>query len=223
MTAPTAPWTTAEVCAYLMSTTLKTGTNFTATSTPNTTMVTTFIGWISSQIEMQFSMAGYLIPLAELSGETWPSSQTTYLQLVATLGSVAMAGGYSQRPLPAVAPGRISSSGNVFQDLYNAELNKIYNMQTGKTYLNFRARYGIGTPAQEALTDPQGPSTDFMEGYFDPEKYYDNWMVANKVLAIQQTMVDMDINWDYMYRLLNRGLGGSVYESNRYDYSERVL
>lgn len=223
MTAPVSPWTTSEAVAFLMGVTLKTGTNFTTTTNPTLAAVTQFISWISSQIELQFSMAGYILPLAEIADETWPTSQTTYLQLIATLGTVAMAGGFAQKPLPAIAPGRSGSSGNVFQDLYNAELAKIYNPQTNATYLNFRATYRVGSPAQIACSDPRGPMTDFMEGYYDPMRHYDNYQIADKILAIQQSLGDMDISWDYMYRVLNRGFGTSIYESVYNNFSEKLL
>lgn len=215
MAAIAPPFTTSAAVAMLMSVTLKTATDFTTTTFPTLAMVNQFISWVSSQMELQFSMAGYVVPFTEVSGETWPTSQTTYLQLVATLGTVAMAGGFAQKPLPAIAPGRAGGSGNVFQDLYNAELLKIYDPQTKQTYLNFRSGYRIGSPAQVALTDPRGPTTDFLEGYYDSFRYYDNWHIANKIMAIQMTFEDMDINWDYMYGLagFNRGLGTSAYES----------
>jgi hypothetical protein len=223
MTAVSPPFSTPEAVAYLMSIPLKTGTNFTTTTNPTLAAVTQFISWISSQMELQFSMAGYILPLAEIADETWPTSQTTYLQLVATLGTVAMAGGFAQKPLPAIAPGRSSSSGNVFQDLYNAELAKIYDSANNKTWLNFRSQYRIGTPAQIALTDPRGPTTDFLEGYYDPYRHYDNYAIANKVLAIQLSLEDLDISWDYMYGILSRGLGTSIYESIQTNFSERLL
>lgn len=224
MAAPSSStWTSPEAVAYLMGVTLKGAAAFNDVTNPTKTMVQTFIGWIASQVEMQFSMAGYLIPLAELSGETWPASQTAYLQLVTTLGTVAMAGGYAQKPLPAVAPGKAGGTGNVFGDLYNAELAKIWNPQTKATTLNFRAAYRIGSAAQIALTDPRGPTTEFMEGYYDPMRYYDNWLIADKLMAIEHAMTDMDISWDYMFGLLNKGFGTSIYESVGPATDERVL
>ena len=104
MAAPTSPYTTSILVASLMGTTLKLATDFSTSSTITRTQVDQFISWISSQIDLQFSMAGYTLPLAELSGETWPTSQTTWLQITATLVAVAMAGGYAQKPLPAIAP-----------------------------------------------------------------------------------------------------------------------
>ena len=209
MAAPTSPYTTSILVASLMGTTLKLATDFSTSSTVTKTQVDQFISWISSQIDLQFSMAGYTLPLAELSGETWPTSQTTWLQITATLGAVAMAGGYAQKPLPAIAPGRGGGSGNTFQDLYQAELNKIYNPQTKQTYLNFRAQYRVGTPAQIALTDPRGPTSDFMEGRLDPVRYYDNWCIADSILNVQAYLESLGIAWDYMYDYagLNRGIG----------------
>lgn len=210
MTAPVSPFTTSAAVAYFAKAMLKGNTDFDDVDTnPKKAVVDTFISMVSAQMEMQFSSAGYYIPLAEIAGETWPTAQTTYLNLVATLGSVAIVGGYSQRPLPAVGPGTSGSSGNVFQDLYNAELQKIYDPATRRTSLNFRANYRIGTPAQITLTDPKGPTSDFLEGRYDPQRYLGLVEVANQIMNIQALMGKSGLDWDYMYGLfgINKGYG----------------
>lgn len=214
MAVATAPYTTSAAVAIMMNVPLKGGTDFAndGTTVPTKTAVETMIGWISSQIDLQFSMAGYILPFAALTDESWPTTQTTYLQLIATLGTAAMAGGYSQKPLPAVSPGRTGGTGNVLQDLYLAELKKIFDPQFNRTSLNFRSTYRIGTPAQIALTDPRGPTTDFLEGHYDPYRQLDNWDIAQNILDIERGMRDMSISWDYLYRVLNRGFGSSSYE-----------
>lgn len=213
MSAPTSPYTTSSAVAYLLTTPLKTGADFTPLTTPNKTAVDEIINWVSGQMDMQFGMAGYVLPFSIISGETWPSHQTQWLGMVATLGAAAMAGGHSLRPAPAVAPSRLGGTGNVFQDLYNAELQKIFDMNTGHTAIRFRAQYYASTPAENALVTPKGPTTDFMEGRFDPMRYLPLFEMADRVLAIERTFTDRQISWDYLYSLFNKGLGTGVYEN----------
>ena len=54
----------------------------------------------------------------------------------------------------------------------------------------------------------------FMEGKYDPMRHLSNWEVADKLLAIQSSMADLDVNWDYMYGIfdIDKGFGWSVYE-----------
>lgn len=223
MTAPSPPFTTTAAVAYMLSVKLNLATDFSADTTPTKTAVEQFITWVDSQIEGQFRMAGYKIPLAVISGETWPTSQTTYLQLVSTLGVAAMAGGHSQRPAPALSASRQGGSGNVLQDLYQAELDKIFTLLPGSrgkasgngvTLLNFRADYYAGSIAEMAVTEPKGPTTDFLESKYDPMRQLDNWSIADKILDIEQSMRDLEISWDYLYGLfsLNKGFATSVYE-----------
>lgn len=214
MSVPSSPYTTSAAVAYLSQVPLNMGTDFSASTTPTKVMVDQTITWISSQIEMQFAMAGYVIPFAVVSGETWPTFQTTYLQLVSTMGTAAMASGWAQKPAPALSPGQKGGTGNIWQDLYNLELVKIFNAATSKTQLRFRADYRDATPAQEILTTPRGPTTDFLEGKFDPMRQYPLWEMSDKVVAIEQSMMGLEISWDYLYSLFNidKGFGTSVYE-----------
>lgn len=207
---PTPPYTTSAMVEYLLRTTLS-GAAIGASSVPDKPMVDQIINWVCAQIDLQFQSAGYVLPLDVVSGETWPTHQTTYLQLVATLGATAMAGGHALRPAPALGPGRQGGTGNSMQDLYNTELKKIYDPQTGRTTLNYRANYYTGTPAQVALTLPKGPTTDFMEGKFDLEREWDNHSVADRIMLVQSYMQStyQSLQWDYMYGLfsINKGLG----------------
>lgn len=220
MTAPSPPFATSAAVAYLLQTFLQMGTDFDEVeTTPRKSTVEQHITWVSAQVEMQFQMAGYVVPLATVSGETWPSSQTTYLQLVTSFGAAALSGGHSLRPAPALGPGQPGSSGNIFQDMFQQELRKIFTPPVGiggvgKTFLKFRAQYYAGTPAEEAISLPKGPTTDFWEGHYDPMRQLSNWDIADKVLAIQQSMTDLEISWDYLYSLfdLQKGFATSIYE-----------
>lgn len=214
MTAPSPPYTTATAVAYLLRVLLSPATEFATDTTPTLAAVNQMITWISNQVDMQFGQAGYVIPLATLSGETWPTAQTTYLQYITTIGTAAMAGGWAQKPAPALAPGQKSGTGNIWQDLFDKELWDIYDYRNGTTRLRFRAQYYTGTPAQEILTDPRGPTTDFLEEKFDPMRHYSLWEMSNKMIAIEKSMQALDISWDYMFSLfdIDKGFGTSVYE-----------
>jgi hypothetical protein len=173
------------------------------------------IDLISGQVEMQFQAAGYQLPLTAISGEAWPSSQTVYLQLVTTLGTVAFANGHAQKPSPALAPGRPGGSGNLFQDLFNEEMKKIYDNARGKTFLRFRAAYYHASPAEQVIADFKGPTTDFMEGKYDPQMYGLVWDCANRILEIREEILGRYPSWDFLYNVfdLEKGLGPSIYEN----------
>jgi hypothetical protein len=211
--AATSPYTTAAAVKFLLQTPLAKQ-SIGVSTTPDTDTVTQAINWISAEIDTRLAAAGFVVPLVEVSGETWPTHQTTYLGLIATLGAAAMAGGFALSPAPALAPGKQGAGGNRLYTLYQAELDRIYNMQTGKTGLAFRANYYAGTPAQIAITEPRSPTTDFMEGYFDPLRQYDSFDIADRILAIQDSMKDLQLHWDYVYGLfdIDKGFGTSVYE-----------
>ena len=123
-----------------------------------------------------------------------------------------MAGGTALQPAPQLGPSwRTGTADNSMQGLYNAELKKIYDPMTRTTMLNWRADYYAGTPAQIACTEPKGPTTDFMEGKFDPAREYNLFAVADRVLLIQSYMESSykGLVWDYMYGLfdIDKGLG----------------
>ncbi len=220
MAAPSPPFATSEMVAVMLPTKLgREATDFTndGQTTPSKAVVEQHIDWVSSQIEMQFGMAGYVVPLDEISGETWPTSQTFYLQFLTTLGTTAISGGYSLKPAPALSPSRGGGTGNVFQVLFDIEMKKIHWVSSSgrdKSTLRFRAAYYAGTPAEQLVTLPMGPTTDFMEGKFDPYRELSNWQIADKQMAIEQSMTDLNINWDHLYSLfdINKGLGVSIYE-----------
>ena len=188
---------------------LQGGADFNTGTTPTKVSVDSILVWVSSQIDMQFGAAGYKVPLVEVTGETWPTHQTNFLALVACLGAAAYVGGHSLKPAPAIAPGKSGGTGNLFQDLFNTELQKIFDRDNDRTHLRFRADYYAGTPAEKALCEPNAPTTDFMEGYFDPTSYLSVWDVTEEMRAVQDAMKDLDIEWDYLYQFqtFNRGFG----------------
>ena len=203
MSAPTAPYATSAQVAVLLTNLLKGGADFTTGTTPTKAMVDSVILWVSSQVDMQFGAAGYKVPFVEISGETWPTSQTQYLALITSLGSAAYVGGHILKPAPAVNAGSPGGAGNVFQDLFDKQLKRIFDEDSERTRLRFRADFYAGTPAENALTQPSGPTTDFMEGYYDLSSHQTLWDFTQTMREIQETLRDYQIPWNYMW-----GYGG---------------
>ncbi len=214
MAVPTAPYCETSDVAALLPTLLRGETDFTSGTAPNKATVSSQCTLISNQLEMQFQAAGYYVPFQIITGESWTTAQTNYLKLTTMFGVAAMAGAWILKPAPALDPGRRGGTGNIWQDMFNTELQKIYNPAINKTTLRFRALFYPDTPAEQVLEDPRGPTTDFLEGKYDPYRYLDMHRMADKMWAIQQAMVDLDVNWDYLYNLfdLDKGFGQSVYE-----------
>lgn len=210
MPAPTPPFaTSAQVASFMPS--LANGSDFTSSSTPPKATVDSVLALVSSQIEMTFGQAGYLVPLAEIDGENWPSSQTSYLQLLAIMGTAGMVGGNVVKPAPALAPGRSGGTGNVFYDFFTGELKKIFDGQ--RATVRFRAKYYLGTPAERLISEPSGPTTDFFEGKYDPTRWLSFEAMTDKIRAIQIAQTDLMVQWDYLYGLFNQPFGASRYET----------
>lgn len=214
MTVPSSPYTTINAVKFLLRVLLAKQ-SIGVDTTPDTSLVTQAISWISAEIDIRLQSAGFVVPLEAVSGETWPEHQTAYLGFVASLGAAAMAGGYALSPAPALAATQQGGQGrNRFYDLYQTELNRILHPQTRQTALAFRANYYSGTPAQVAITEPRAPTTDFLEGCFDPIRQLDSFDVADRILAIQDSMKDLNLKWDYVFSLFDydKGFGTSVHE-----------
>ena len=94
-----------------------------------------------------------------------------------------------------------------FQDLFNRELRKIWDNR--RTHLRFRADFYAGTPAEYVVTQPSGPTTDFMEQLFDPTRYLGLWDVTDELRKVQLEIKTIDLNWDYLfnYKSYQAGLG----------------
>lgn len=175
MTLPTKPYAASAQVAILVPNLILNKTDFDTTTIPTKVSVDQYLSWISTEIELTFQQAGYVLPFQVISGEEWPAHQTEYLQLITALGTAALAGGFVLKPAPAVSPSRGASTGNVFQDLYKAELAKIYQtrgFRTGEvSSIRFRANFYAGTPAEKSLTEPSGPFLDYQVGKMNPEDY----------------------------------------------------
>jgi hypothetical protein len=210
MAAPTAPYTDSATVAALSGPDMRGGADFSESTVPPKTTVDNFITLVSSQIDMHLAMAGYVIPLAEISGENWPVHQTSYLKLVATFGAAALTFGFSRKPAPAVSPSRGNTTGNVYHDLYVAEINKIFEPTKQISMTRLRADYIVGTQADKNLTVPIGPMTDFMEGKLDPMRELTQQDVIKLMWKAQDHIGRYEEpKWDYLYGLfgINKGVG----------------
>ena len=214
--AVSAPYADSEMVALLQKNLVLGATDFTAKSPLPKNNLDNILIWVSSAVDMQLNQAGYLIPLQDLDGETWPTHQTAYLQLVTILGAIAMISP-AMKPAPAQGPGRAGSSENTFQTLFNTELTRIYNMQTNRTMLRIRAKFYLGTPAEKAITEPASPKSDYSRnslasGNLDPYKrmyFWDYTMLQNRMVEIFKT----DFNWLQLAQLdLTGGLQELAYD-----------
>lgn len=211
---PVSPYATSSMVAGLLPNLTLGATDFSESTRPTRAEVLTIIGWVSAQIDGQFSQAGYRLPFQAITGEEWAAWQTTYVQMVTSLGSAAYVGGHVLKPAPASSASRGGSTGSVFQDLFNAELLKIFDLRTQRTALRFRAAYYTGTPAELVLTEPLGPTTDFVEGYVDPQRHLGFHDMTDQFRGIQKAVEDAGLSWDYLYGIfsLNRGVGTTIYD-----------
>ncbi len=172
MAIPTLPYCTSEQVALLVPNLLNTKTDFDDVTFPKKTSVDYYINLVGNQVNMQFQQAGYIYPFVELTGETWPDHQTLYLQTITSLGAAAWAAGYSLKPAPAIGAGNKLSTGNIFQDMFNQEMTKIWNRLSNTSNVRFRCMAYSGTPAEVSIMQPIGPTMDYMEGKTNPERFY---------------------------------------------------
>lgn len=187
-------YTSSSRVALLLGPLIQFKADFDTVTLPTKAMVDAYINWVDAHIDSQFRQAGYKLPLTYISGEEWPTTQTYYLELLSTLGAASFAGGISLKPAPAVGPS--NSTGNMFRDLYNEEMQRIWDGT--RTQIRFRADYYSGTPAETALFLPQGPISDFMEGRYDPMRWELFEEISERMYTIQTRMRDLGIKWDYL-------------------------
>lgn len=204
MAAPTSPYVTSEQVSIFVKNVVFKSTDFNSSTTLSKENVEQFIVWVGSQIDCKFSEAGFVIPFQTLSNETWPTHQTNYIELLTCLGVVTMIPA-AMKPAPGVGPGAKGSAGNVWQEMFNKELDRVYDGTRSR--LRFRAKYYMGTPAEKALLEPVGPKTDWLEGYRDKTKFMQLEPYARLSQTIYKNIVDEGQKWDYMYDLLNMGYG----------------
>lgn len=155
MSAPTSPYATSTDVALLLRNLIHKVTDFDGTTTPPKSTVDTYIEWVCGEINMRLFAAGYDIPLVNPS---WPAYQTAYLKMLTAMGTGALVL-TGLKPAPAMGPGREGSAQNLLKNLYDIELNNIYNLQLQVVSNPIQASYRIGTAAEKALMEPVGPKS----------------------------------------------------------------
>jgi len=212
MAAPAAPFCTTADVASLHPQLLNQGTDFTdgpkATS-PAKSVITAYITLISNQALMKFRRAGYKIPFVELAGETWPTDQTVYMQLLTMLGVSGLMAG------PSISnPGVRGRQNNVFKEEFLQALNEIYDPATDVA-MPWRAQYYSRTAAERAIGTPALPMTDYLNETYDPYLHYSFYDLTTKIHSVHRIFKDvLDLDWDYSWGLndLNKGIGREIRE-----------
>ena len=165
-------------------------------TTPSKTQVDTYINWISAQIERTFQSAGYVIPFEDLDDEDWPASQTQYLQLLCVTGVAGMIAG------PTVSnPNRRGDQKNIFKQEFDAELLQVWDPRSRRSQTRFRASYYADTEAESQLKGRAGPTSDYMEGHYNPMQHESLKAMTEKVESMQKVFEYLDVPWDYLYSL----------------------
>lgn len=193
MTAPTTPYCTPQL-ASLLSLNMFKGRTPTALSPVDPATWTQLITWTDSMLEGDFHSIGYKIPFLELSGETWPTFQTTMLQYASAMGAMAMASGYILSPAPQLVAGRTQGERNAY-----AVLIENFRLEVRKHGFRFRAQYYNGTKAEKNLATVYGPQTDFMKDRWDPTRYELFRAYTDRMVEVFDDMADYQIAWDYVY------------------------
>lgn len=217
MSIPIKPYATSSQVAMLLPNLLGNNTDFNDSSTsPKKTSVDQYLIWVSNQVDLQFQQAGYIVPFVVLTDETWPEHQTYYLQLITAMGAAALAGGHVLKPAPALSPGRGNSSGNIYQDMFNIELRKIWDGTNSN--IRFRTTAYSGTPAEKSIREPIGPSLDYIAGKMNPEDFllFDDYTQLRKNITDYVTLTYDGIaplDWTDFHGLVNTKLMGYSYRA----------
>lgn len=214
MSIPIKPYAVSSQVGMLVNNLLgRNNLDFDESTNPRKSSVDQYLVWISNQIDLQFQQAGYKVPFQELSGESWPEHQTYYLELLCAMGAAAFAGGHVLKPAPAISSGRGFATGNLYQDLYNFELNKIWNARERTSWIRFRAQTYSGTPAEYSITEPIGPDLDYIEGKVNPEFYLSFEGYTNLRHSIQTHVEDAKVFlWDDFHGVFSEKLLGYSYQ-----------
>lgn len=182
MALPIVPYCTSAQVASFLPTLLKGGSDFTAQTFPTKTMVDQYISWISAQVNRAFAEAGYVVPLAAVTGESWDNTQTSYVEYVTIMGAAELALRVI-KPNPS-GPGRANTLSNIFEVSYKEELQKIESAA-----IRFRANYYMGTLAERAVLNSNKPN---YEGYGEDEEnptFYDMTLDTEQGLVYYQDWI----------------------------------
>jgi hypothetical protein len=213
MPALSPPYALSTDVALFLQSHLRFAPDFHTESVPTKDTVTNLLSLVSGHIDMQLRMAGYQVPLEAMTDESWPSTQTTWLKLVTCFGTLGFIG-FAIQPLPTAPSDNRRGSGNLYQDMYAAEMAKIYTPvaawdNRGVSAVRLRASYYPGTAAERALLSPRGASTDFMEGKVDPLMSMTVWEISDSIMYMQEWLRRNRMYYDYMWGLFDveKGLG----------------
>ncbi len=218
MPGPVAPYCTTSDVALLNISQLGGLTDFIdqpGPTTPTLARVTSLITFVSAHIDSQLVSAGYIVPLVEVSGEAWPTHQTTYFKMLCAIGTAAKAFGEVMAPAPYLERGGARVPGNIFEEQFKLEMKRLYNMQGDRTSVRLRANWRPGTPAEVVMKLAAGPTTDFEVGRMDPTDTLPFQEVTDIVFGIQANLSKLRIPWDYMTDLdmTDTSLGATVEEN----------
>ena len=195
MTAPSTPYVTTAL-AGILSKNMFRGQAPNANTSVSATELAQLITWTDSMLDADFSSIGYKIPFQAISGETWPTFQTTFLQFCSAIGSMAMSTGYILSPAPMLVAGRASGDRNAY-----AILIESFRVQIRENGFRFRAQYWPGTRAEKNIATKYGPFTDFMKDKFDPTRYELLRDFTTRIESEFAEVAAMQIDWDYVYSL----------------------
>lgn len=188
MAVPSAPYCDSVSVAILVSQLLKGNTDFSTETQPTKRVVNTFITWICAEIDMAFAQLGFYVPYQEISGETWPDSQTNILRMMSSFGVAGTIVGPASKPAPAM--GRDGGgSENAYTTTYKNFLSAISTNAAG-----FRMNYRVGSKAEQFCRTPAGPTTDYLEGYLDPTLFQTVEEYTDMIVGIR-TDYGIDMGW----------------------------
>lgn len=210
---PSAPYCTSSdvyfMRAYAMD---PAASDFPVAGTPRKSVVEYWIDQMASRIDMLYASVGYEIPLAAITGETWPTHQTTFLQYLNAIGVASIIGGNASTPPVVSFVGGRRESRSFYEHEWMQlmeDIRTIKDRNPGSTLI--RAATLSGTGADYLLTEAMPPLTDWLEGYTDPT-HFDTLRTFTKrwqgyMTAINQDNLPSAINTgsiDYLYVLHNR-------------------
>ena len=218
MTVPNKPYAVSAQVALLLPNLMNSKTDFDDNTTIKKSAVDQYLTWISNEIDLQFQQAGYVVPFQELDGESWPEHQNYYLELLASLGAAALTGGHVLKPAPALTPGRGNSSGNIYQDMYNLELRKIWDAFAQRTDIRFRCKAYAGSKAEWSISEPTGPYVDYMVGRMNPEDFllFEDYTILRNSITDYITYAYGSLgplNWTDFHGIVANRLNGYSYNA----------
>lgn len=184
-------------------------TDFAPDAVPRPSVVETWIANIASQIDMQYAASGYEIPLTEISGEDWPTHQTTFLKYFNAVGVAALMGGDSSTPPIVQFVGGRRTDRSFYEYEWMRLISAIQELrQHNRTEALLRASTLVGTPADYLLSDPGPPLTDWLEGYDDPTAHDTlrtftkrHQLYSESLTRYDQPTIGNEGSLDYLYLL----------------------